>query len=71
VPSPTVMYGILKHYNKAQLKEYKSKHFLNYLIESRNLAVLYRILRIPYKIIQFKKSIFYAQNLKNLGVRHK
>jgi glycosyltransferase involved in cell wall biosynthesis len=71
VPSPTVMYGILKHYNKAQLKEYKSKHFLHYLTESRNLVVFYRILRIPYKIIQFKKSIFYAQNLKNLGVRHK
>lgn len=70
VPSPTVMYGILKHYTIEQLTEYKYKHFIYYLFQGKKISFLYRLLRLPYKNIAFKKSVFYAQKLINLGVRH-
>ncbi|MBC5841417.1 glycosyltransferase [Flavobacterium sp. F-380] len=70
IPSPTVMYGIMKHYNADQLTEYKYKHFLHYVLQGKKSSFLYRFLRIPYKNIQFKKSVFYAQRLLNLGIRH-
>lgn len=70
VPSPTIMYGILKHYSPQQLTEYKYKHFTYYLFSGPKFAFFYRLLRLPYKNIQFKKSVFYAQKLINLGIRH-
>jgi glycosyltransferase involved in cell wall biosynthesis len=70
VPSPTIMYGIIKHYKPEQLIEYKYKHFIYYLFRGSKLTFLYRLLRLPYKNFQFKKSIFYAQKLMNLGIRH-
>jgi len=70
VPSPTIMYGILKHYSSEQLQEYKCKHFLFYLGKGSKTGFLYRFLRIPFKNLQFKKSIFYAQKLINRGIRH-
>jgi glycosyltransferase involved in cell wall biosynthesis len=70
VPSPTVMYGIIKHYRPEQLMEYKYKHFIFYLRNGSKVGLMYRFLRIPYKNLQFKKSIFYAQKLINLGIRH-
>lgn len=71
VPSPTIMYGILKHYSRKQLVEYKHKHFAYYLFTGSKVAFLYRLFRLPYKNVQFKKSVFYAQELSNLGIRHK
>ncbi len=70
VPSPTVMYGILKQFTPQQLLEYKYKHFSYYLFGGSKTGFLYRMIRIPYKNIQFKKSVFYAKNLIKLGVRH-
>ena len=70
VPSPTIMYGILKQYTPDQLIEYKYKHFASYLFKGSKSGILYRILRLPYKNIQFNKSIFYAKQLLKLGVRH-
>jgi glycosyltransferase involved in cell wall biosynthesis len=70
VPSPTVMYGILKHYTAEQLNEYKYKHFTYYLFQGKKSMFLYRMLRLPYKNVQFKKSVFYAKRLINLGIRH-
>lgn len=70
VPSPTIMYGIMKHYSPKQLREYKYKHFTYYLFTGSKVAFLYRLFRLPYKNIQFKKSVFYAQKLQNLGIRH-
>jgi glycosyltransferase involved in cell wall biosynthesis len=70
IPSPTIMYGILKHYTAEQLTEYKYKHFIYYLIQGKKISFLYRLLRLPYKNMQFKKAVFYAQNLINLGIRH-
>ena len=70
VPSPTIMYGIMKHYSPKQLTEYKHKHFSYYLFAGSKVAFLYRLFRLPYKNIQFKKSVFYAQKLRSLGIRH-
>jgi glycosyltransferase involved in cell wall biosynthesis len=70
VPSPTVMYGILKQFTPQQLIEYKYKHFTYYLFRGSKYGILYRFLRIPYKNMQFRKSVFYAQKLMNLGIRH-
>lgn len=69
VPSPTIMYGILKHYTPLQVLEYKRKHFLFYILNGSKWALLFRLLRIPYKNMQFKKSLFYAKNLLLLGKR--
>lgn len=71
VPSPTVMYGILKHYLPQQVTEYKQKHFFLYLFKGSKAGFVYRLLRIPYKNLQFKKSLFYAKNLLALGKRTK
>lgn len=71
VPSPTIMYGIMKHYSPKQLTEYKYKHFTYYLFTGSKVAFLYRLFRLPYKNIQFKKSVFYADKLRTLGIRHK
>ncbi len=69
VPSPTVMYGIIKHYTPQQVIEYKQKHFFLYLFKGEKGSFLYRLIRIPYKNIQFKKSLFYAKKLLALGKR--
>lgn len=70
VPSPTIMYGIIKQFTPQQLIEYKHKHFSYYLFKGSKLSFLYRLIRLPYKNMQFKKSIFYAKKLINLGIRH-
>ncbi len=70
VPSPTIMYGIIKQFSPQQLIEYKHKHFSYYLFGGSKLTFLYRLMRLPYKNIQFKKSVFYARKLMNLGIRH-
>ncbi len=69
VPSPTVMYGILKHYSCQQVTEYKHKYFFLYLFKGKKISFLYRLICIPYKNIKFKKSLFYAQKLMHLGKR--
>ena len=71
VPSPTVMYGIVKQFTPQQVLEYKYKHFSYYLFKGSKIGFIYRFLRIPYKNLQFKRSLFYANNLINLGIRTK
>jgi glycosyltransferase involved in cell wall biosynthesis len=69
VPSPTVMYGIAKHYTPQQVTEYKQKYFFLYLFKGAKMSFLFRLIRIPYKNIQFKKSLFYAKKLLAIGKR--
>lgn len=69
VPSPTVMYGMIKHFTPQQVIEYKQKHFFLYLFKGSKMTFFYRLLRMPYKNIQFKKSLFYAKKLLALGKR--
>lgn len=70
VPSPTVMYGIVKNFTPQQVIEYKYKHFFLYLFKGSKRGFLYRFLRLPYKNLQFKKSLFYAGKLMELGTRY-
>ncbi|MEO8254930.1 MAG: glycosyltransferase family A protein [Flavobacterium sp.] len=69
VPSPTVLYGILKHFTPQQVVEYKYKHFFLYLSKGSKKGILYRLVRFPYKHLQFQKSLFYAKKLIALGKR--
>ncbi|MFK7000556.1 glycosyltransferase family 2 protein [Flavobacterium oreochromis] len=71
VPSPTITYGLLKHYPENQFVEYTIKHFLLYLIKGKIQHLPFKIFRLPYKILQFKRSVFYAKKLIQLGVRYK
>ena len=71
VPSPTIVYGILKHFNTEQVKEYKSKYFFLYLFNSSRRGSIYKLLNIPYKLIQFNRSMFYAKKLIQKGARYK
>lgn len=71
VPSPTITYGVLKHYNKAQIKEWRTKHFFIYLFKNGIKKFPLRLLKLPYKQLQFSKSLSYARALIDLGIRYK
>lgn len=71
VPSPTIMYGILKRFKKDQIKEYRSRYFFLYLWRRPRRNLLFRIFKLPYKIKQFNLSMMYAKNLLERGERYK
>lgn len=71
VPSPTKMYEYYKHFNDDQLKIHKSKYLIMYLFKGKPITFLFRLLNLPYRILQFNTSEFYAKKLINLGVRIK
>lgn len=70
IPSPTITYGILKHFKKHQVKEWRNKHFFIYLFKGNLSGFLLRVLKYPYKQLQFSKSLNYAKNLIKIGVRY-
>ncbi len=69
VPSPTISYGILKHFEGNQIKEWRTKYFFTYLFKGSKKGFLPRLINIPYKQIQFTKSLKYAKALLKLGER--
>jgi len=69
VPSPTIMYGIIKHFTEKQLVEYQYKHFFLHLFKGSKWALPMKLSKLPYKFIQFKRSVFYAKKLIALGKR--
>jgi glycosyltransferase involved in cell wall biosynthesis len=71
VPSPTITYGILKHFKPHQITEWRKKHFFIYLFKGSKRVWFMRWLKYPYKQIQFSKSIQYAKCLLNIGERFK
>lgn len=70
VPSPTITYGILKHFTKSQILEWRYKHFFMYLFKRDLKTLLVRLLIFPYKQLQFSKSLQYAKALINIGIRY-
>lgn len=68
-PSPTVTYQLLKHYNREQFNEYRHKYLLHYLLSKPIGAFPIRLLSLPYRIVRFNKSVFYAKKLMALGKR--
>lgn len=69
VPSPTVMYFIQKHFNERAIQEYSIKYFVLHLTKGRKIEFPRKLIRLPYKIVQYKKSVFYAKKLVSLGKR--
>lgn len=70
VPSPTVTYKFLKHFNTRQIKEWRWKHVFIYLFKKDKKGIVLRLLKLPYKQIQFNKSLMYAKRLMEKGERY-
>lgn len=70
VPSPTVVYGILKHFKPDQVREYRSKYFLLYLFKRSKRGFVIRLMKLPFKILQFNRSMHYAKKLLSRGTRY-
>ena len=71
VPSPTLMYQFHKQFLPAQVTEFRHKYFFLFLFKGSKWSFPLRLLRVPYKQLQFNKSIFYAKQLIKLGARTK
>lgn len=71
VPSPTIMYQIHKQFTHKQFIEYKHKYFSMYLAKGNKWEIPLKIIKLPYRLLQFNKSVFYAKKLMNLGIRTK
>ncbi|MFK2820703.1 glycosyltransferase family 2 protein [Flavobacteriaceae sp. LMIT009] len=69
VPSPTVMYQFYKQFTPAQRKAYKHKYFLRFLLKGNKLLIPLRVLKLPYRLMQYRKSEFYAKQLVAIGKR--
>jgi glycosyltransferase involved in cell wall biosynthesis len=68
-PSPTIMYLIHKHFDSNAIKEYNIKYFVLHLTKGSWFDLILKLIKLPYKILQFKKSVFYAKQLLALGKR--
>lgn len=71
VPSPTIMYQIHKQFTHQQFVEYKHKYFSMYLFKGNKWELPLKILKLPYRLLQFQRSVFYAKRLIELGKRTK
>ncbi|WP_298556319.1 glycosyltransferase family 2 protein [uncultured Algibacter sp.] len=71
VPSPTITYKFLKHYTSTQIKEWRWKHFFIYLFKREKKEIILRLLKLPYKYLQFSKSLMYAKRLIKKGEQFK
>lgn len=70
VPSPTILYGILKRFQPYQIREYRSKYLFLYLFKNPKRSFLIRVFLLPYKLLQFNRSVFYARNLLKIGPKY-
>lgn len=70
-PSPTIMYYFLKHFGKDNVNEFKHKYFFLFIFKGPKWSILLRILKLPFRLMQYKKSVFYANKLLKLGKRTK
>jgi len=71
VPSPTMMYYFTKQFGPDLVREYRHKYFFTYLFKGPPASLPLRLLRLPYRQLQFSKSKFYAAKLMALGKRTK
>lgn len=71
VPSPTIMYYFYKHFGPELVKEYRHKYFFLHLFKEPKRTLILRLIKLPYKQLQFNKSAFYAKKLMALGKRTK
>jgi GT2 family glycosyltransferase len=71
VPSPTISYFHLKHFNPKTRKEYKIKHFLLFQTSGNFVEKIVKLIKLPIKFVKYKKSMFYAKKLMEKGIRYK
>lgn len=72
VPSPTLMYQFHKQFTPQQVTEFRHKYFFLFLFKGGpKWSFPLRLLKIPFRQLQFNKSVFYAKKLIALGVRTK
>ncbi|ESU25945.1 family 2 glycosyl transferase [Flavobacterium limnosediminis JC2902] len=71
VPSPTIMYLIQKQFDKSAFYEYRVKYFVLYFSKGKVWEIPLKLIKLPYRILQFNKSVFYAKKLVALGKRTK
>jgi glycosyltransferase involved in cell wall biosynthesis len=69
VPSPTIMYQLFKQFSARQRREYCYKYFIRYLATETLWQLPLRLLKLPYRMVQYNKSKFYAKQLLALGKR--
>lgn len=69
IPSPTMMYYFHKHFGESLVTEYRHKYFFLYLFKGPKWRIPFKILNLPYRQLQFNKSVFYAKKLMALGKR--
>lgn len=70
-PSPTAMYYFYKHFGPTLVNEYKHKYFFLFLFKGSKWKLPIRFIQLPYRLLQFNKSLFYAKRLFQLGKRTK
>lgn len=70
-PSPTIMYQLHKHFTARQRKEYKIKYFVFYFTKAKIMEWPIKLVKLPKRLQQYKKSVFYAKKLMALGKRTK
>ncbi|PKG51702.1 MULTISPECIES: glycosyltransferase family 2 protein [Olleya] len=70
-PSPTIMYQLHKHFTVRQRREYKIKYFVFYFTKAKLIEWPIRLVKLPLRLLQFNKSVFYAKKLIALGTRTK
>ncbi|MEI6864487.1 glycosyltransferase family 2 protein [Flavicella sp.] len=71
IPSPTITYGVLKHFTEDQVNEWRVKHLFLFLFKNNIKQIPFRLFQLPYKQLQFSKSLQYAKTLINLGIKYK
>lgn len=67
VPSPTVLYGIMKAFKPQQVKEYYYKYLFLYLFKNSSESFLVKLFKLPLKVLQLRKSAMYARSLSKKG----
>ena len=70
LPSPTMSYLFLKHYNFSQIKEWRKKYFFMFLFKGSKAEFFKRLFYLPYKRLQFQRSLFYTKRLIQKGERY-
>lgn len=71
IPSPTMSYKYMKHFSKDQIKEWRWKYFFIYVFKGKKSTTPLRLLKWPYRRLQFRRSLFYSKHLIKLGERYK
>jgi GT2 family glycosyltransferase len=70
VPSPTTMYTNYKQYTAIQRKEFKYKYLLYAVIKGNKSGMIWRLFKLPYRILQYNRSVFYAKRLMARGIQY-